>query len=121
MLYYMIQKQTVFIKEIHHYDWLIRSHNDDLIGHVKEQEGYFFTTQELNNYTREVIKQALETAAEKAMIDRKPTGEGESSEEYTGKSFEGDLGYEDYIPVEYTINTDSIINTAEETFKKFEV
>lgn len=52
----------------------------------------------------------LKTILEKVRIDRKPTGEGKSSEEYTAISFEGDLGYEDYIPVEYTINEDSIIN-----------
>ncbi len=53
---------------------------------------------------------ALEAAAEQAKILRKPTGDGESSETYIDNSFEGDLGYEDYIPVEYTIYKDSILN-----------
>lgn len=33
---------------------------------LKQQEGYFFTPEQLNEYTANVIKQALETAAEKA-------------------------------------------------------
>ncbi len=38
---------------------------DTHITDVKEQEGYFFTAQELNDYTEKVIKEALNTAAEK--------------------------------------------------------
>lgn len=38
----MLQKQTVYLKEIHRNDWLVKSYNDDLIDHVKESEGYFF-------------------------------------------------------------------------------
>ena len=33
---------------------------------VNEKEGYFFTPEQLNEYTANVIKQALETAADKA-------------------------------------------------------
>ena len=54
-----LTKQTVYLREIHHYDWLVKSHNDDLIGHVKESEGYFFTSEQLNEYTQKVIKEAL--------------------------------------------------------------
>ena len=35
---------------------------------VNQQEGYFFTSEQLNAYTQNVIKQALETAAEDATI-----------------------------------------------------
>lgn len=56
------------------------------------------------------VKAALETANNNSKILRQPTGEGESSEIYLGKEFEGDLGYEDYIPVSYTIDKDSILN-----------
>lgn len=56
------------------------------------------------------VEAALKAAAQKAQIHRKPTGEGESSEEYISNSFEGDLGYEDYIPVEYSIYKESILN-----------
>lgn len=47
---------------------------------------------------------------DKCLINRDPTGEGELSESCSDKSFEGDLGYEDYIPVNYTINKESILN-----------
>lgn len=60
------------------------------------------------NFTTGHVKAALEAATEKARINRKPTGEGETSDEESNISFYGDLGYEDYIPVEYTIDTLSI-------------
>ena len=63
------------------------------------QQGYFFTPEQLNEYTQNVIKQALETAAE-----TKVKGV------YSNESFSRN----DY-------DKDSITNTFEETFKKFEV
>lgn len=70
--------------------------------------GYFFTPEELNEYTANVIKQALETAVEKVrMFD--------SNE---------DCFYEDELgncPEVYVIDNKSITNTFKETFKKFEV
>lgn len=66
---------------------------------VTEEEGYFFTPEQLNKYTQSVIKQALETAAEKA-----------------------DTCMEKGIMDEYrVVDKQSITNTFEETFKKFEV
>lgn len=61
---------------------------------VKDVEGYFFTPEQLNEYTTNVIKQALETAAENA------------NDMWLRKSF---------------IDKQSITNTFDETFKKFEV
>lgn len=55
--------------------------------------GYFFTPEQLNEYTRNVIGQALETAAEKAEL----------------------------LPHDVDIDLKSITNTFEETCKKFEV
>ena len=39
------------------------------------QQGYFFTPEQLNEYTANVIKQTLETAAEKSKIKREETHE----------------------------------------------
>ena len=39
---------------------------DTHITDVKEQEGYFFTTEQLNEYTQHVINQTLKTAAKEA-------------------------------------------------------
>ena len=77
---------------------------------VKNKDGKFTP---VCSYERaiEFAKYILEKAAENARIDRKPTGEGNSSEEYTSVSFEADLGYEEYIPVEFTINKESITDT----------
>lgn len=63
---------------------------------VKEQEAFLFTSEELNEYTANVIKQALETAAENAYVD-----------------------FEDYD--KEFVKKQSITNTFEETYKKFEV
>ncbi len=60
---------------------------------VNEQEGYFFTSEQLNEYTQRVIKQALETAAENA----------------------------DLIETDGDVDPKSITNTFEETFNEFKV
>ena len=66
----------------------------DLYGDkVVEQEGYFFTPEQLNQYTANVVRQALETAAENA----------------------------DLIETDGDVDPKSITNTFEETCKKFEV
>jgi len=66
---------------------------------VKQREGYFFTPEQLNQYTQSVIKQALETAAEKAEIN----------------------DYDEHEQYSPHLDEKSITNTFEETFKKFEV
>lgn len=63
-------KQIVYLREIHHKDWLVKSYNGDLIDYVKQSEGYFFTPEQLNEYTQSVIKEALETAAANAKTIR---------------------------------------------------
>ena len=71
---------------------------------LKKEEGYFFTPEQLNEYTRNVIEQALETAAENAdsFIDM-------NEDAY----IEGNVWSE--------VDKESITNTFEETYKKFEV
>ena len=71
---------------------------------VKEQEAFVFTPEQLNEYTQLVIKQALETAAEKAnsFID------GDESVYIQGNVWS-------------EVDKQSITNTFEETYKKFEV
>ena len=71
---------------------------------LDKQEGYFFTPEQLNEYTANVIKQALETAAENAIsepffIDGEPA----------------------YMSDRSPIDKQSITNTFKETFKLFEV
>lgn len=70
------------------------------IQNVAEESGYFFTTEQLNEYTAKVIKQTLETAAEKAECDH---------------DFDGAHG------CYYEVDKQSITNTFDDTFKKFEV
>lgn len=61
---------------------------------VNQQEGYFFTPEQLNQYTHNVIKQALETAAINA--------------------------YNDSL-YPFTVDADSITNTFSKTFNEFKV
>lgn len=98
----MIQKQTVYLPVngeqekvvCHDYpDWM------DTITGVLEKEGYFFTPEQLNEYTQGVIKQALETAAENAEYNT-------DGQEHIEKVW---------------IDKPSITNTFEETFKKFKI
>ena len=65
-------------------------------------EGYFFTPEQLNEYTQKAIKQTLKTAAEKA--EREWCSDGYS----TGMWKE-------------VVDKQSITNTFEETFKKFKI
>lgn len=60
------------------------------------KEGYFFTPEQLNEYTANVIKQALETAAEKAITD-----------------------YDSAYNV--VVDKKSITTAFEETFQKYEI
>lgn len=63
---------------------------------VAKGYGYFFTPEQLNEYTANVIKDALNTAAENAYVD-----------------------FEDYD--KEFVNKKSITNTFEEIFQKYKV
>lgn len=82
----------------------------DLYGDkVIEKQGYFFTPEQLNEYTQAVIRQTLETAAERAkLIEPAIFGACESNIAYTEEG-------------EVCISSKSIINTFEETFNKFKM
>jgi hypothetical protein len=71
-------------------------HFDDLF---KEQQAFVFSSEQLNEYTQGVIKQALETAADRAEIN----------------------DYDEHEQYSPHIDTTSITNTFEETYKQFEV
>lgn len=62
----MIQKQTVYLPVNGVSEKYVISDNDSgYFNGVIEQKGYFFTPEQLNEYTANVIKQALEIAAER--------------------------------------------------------
>ena len=70
---------------------------------VEEKEGYFFTTDELNQLLLEVIKDTLNTAAEKA-----------KTKQEVAHFMEGSY-------MEVIINKKSITNTFEEVYQRFSV
>jgi len=72
------------------------------VAEVKEVEGYFFTQEQLNEYTSNIIRKALDTAAEK--------GYGLYEDETAWRGFS-----------RCRLKKESITNTFEETYKKFEV
>lgn len=74
----------------------------------REQEGYFSTPEQLNEFIANVIKQTLETAAEKANLISL------GAEQEVWNSVSTDIK-------DFVVNKQSITNTFEETFKKFEV
>ena len=102
-----IKKQTVYLPV------------EDFITPVKE-EGYFFTTEQLNEYTANVVRQALETAAEKAEIEQKGYFEATPEECLKGVEIYDDNGSDRPSFIAF-VNKQSITNTFEETYKKFEV
>ena len=114
----MIQKQTVYLpvkvennkEDFTSATFYITEPSDDgekITHFLKPQEGYFFTPEQLNEYTANVVRHALETAAENAEIkERKVSYSSSSGSEY---------GYVQ------SINKKSITNTFEESYKKFEV
>lgn len=105
----MIQKQTAYIptslsdKESNQ-GTLYNTHT----GHqsmvsLRRIEAFVFTPEQLNEYTANIIKQALEAAADKATVT--PI----DHEEISKGSFR---------PI-WEVNDESITNTFEETFKRF--
>lgn len=93
-------KQTVYIPVNGDYITAVCTFENDWVHQetVQPKEGYFFTPKQLNEYTANVIKQALDTASENAKT-------------YRDKEF--------YMLS--NVSKKSITNTFEETFKQFEV
>lgn len=94
-----------------------------LLDNVEEQEGYFFTPEQLNEYTKTVIKQALEIAAERAYALVKD--HDLYIREYVGTEYSVDIDMSEDSPLQYgcSVITDkeSITNTFEETYRLFSV
>lgn len=72
---------------------------------IRGEEGYFFTTEQLNEYTANVIKQSLETAAEKGIC-------------YINGFIQHSDGRQE---TQCFLDKQSITNTFEETFNKLKV
>lgn len=87
---------------------------------IRGEEGYFFTPEQLNEYTTNVVRQALETAAEKV---EKKVIEIDGCDDHTPyRGACGTCGHYHMPKIEViSIDKQSITNTFEETFKKFEV
>lgn len=83
------------------------------VGNLQEQEGYFFTTEQLNEYTFNVIQQTLETAARNVEADFEPM-EWLAEQHAESPFIEG----EDY---EIGISRSSITGVFKEIFKKFKL
>lgn len=81
--------------------------------HFKKKEGYFFTPEQLNEYTQTVIKQTLEAAAENVSLL-------EDGKKVPYPRYIIEEGNH-YSQTEIDVDKQSIINTAEETFNKLKV
>jgi hypothetical protein len=90
---------------------------------VNEQKGYFFTPEQLNEYTANVVRQALETAANRAYALVKD--HDLYIRECVGTKYSVNIDMSEDSPLQYgcSVITDkeSITDTFEETYKKFEV
>ena len=95
-------KQTVYLPlnndwDINITDYTLMDVDGEYLKNITEKHGYFFTPEQLNEYTANVIKQALETATEKANV------------KVIGANYVG------------SVVKESITNTFEQTFEKFKV
>lgn len=93
---------------------------------LKEQESFVFTPEQLNEYTANVIKQTLETAAEKAEIkeDTLDTESYKKADEFAERKSYSYVTDTDGCLVgvdTFEVNKQSITNTFEETYQKFKV
>ena len=98
----------------------------EMVTHwLKPQEGYFFTPEQLNQLLSDVVKDALNTAAENVKILEEELGSDEYSETplaiFESTEFTADKGYEECYFYRYKPSKKSITNTFEETFNKFKV
>ena len=100
----------------------LMSSDGEYVCNLHSKEGYFFTPEQLNEYTANIIKHALETAAEKVKMSVQPS-DMEEWENVPDEITRQDVDDEDYKCEDFciTVNKESITNTFEETFKKFEI
>lgn len=91
-----LTKQTVYlpVNDVKDSNYFIQNWGHVTEDYAIKKEGYFFTPEQLNQLLSDVIKDALNTAAEKGKVLHKGYGE-------------------------MVVNKSSITNTFEETFNKF--
>lgn len=90
----------------------------EMVTHwLKPQEAFVFTPEQLNEYTANVVRQALETAAEKVHLVEYGCRDNRVTNENAGQLYFVPSYYGEDNEVE--ISKQSITNTLEETCKKF--
>lgn len=94
-----------------------------LLDTIEKHEKFVFTSQQLNKYTKNVIKEALEVAAERAYALVKD--HDLYIREYVGTEYSVNIDMSEDSPLQYgcSVITDkqSITNTFDETYNKFKV
>lgn len=90
---------------------------------LKEQKSFVFTSEQLNEYTKNVIKCALDNAAKNADLTvHKKSQYSEKAKWKKVSRKEAEAGVDLFsYEVQYKPSKKSITNTFEETFKKYKV
>lgn len=96
-------KQPVYLPVKENGNYSIYWNKDKIFNHAIMKEGYFFTEEQLNQLLSDVIKDAVSTAAKKAV---------------TKDEWEGNTGSE-YCDV--VVDRQSITNTFDITYQKHKV
>lgn len=91
----------------------LMSSDGDLVCNLYQNVGYFFTPEQLNQLLSDVIKDALNTAAGKVSLL-------EDGKKVPYSRYFVEEGNH-YNQTEIDVDKESITNTFEETYKKFEV
>lgn len=121
-------KSTVYLpvkveRHRNHHIFDLNECEGSFIQNVAEESGYFFTPEQLNEYTQEVIKQTLETGAENAdltCLKKSQYSKKARWKKVSKKEAEEGIDLFSY-EVQYKPSKKSITNTFEETFEKWKV
>lgn len=94
--------------------------------HLEEQQLITFTPEEFNQFLEDYGKELLDEAAENAKVKQeyldKITDEKINPEDtFIGVSIQSDIGYEDCVPVEYTVYKDSITEILPKILEKWKI
>lgn len=121
-----MKKQKVYVslevpKHSYHHIYDLHECEGEFIENVAEENGYFFTTEELNNYTETVIKEALETAiknVELTILKKSQYSKKARWKKVSKKEAEEGVDIFSYA-VQYKPSKASIRNCFKEIYQKF--
>lgn len=78
------------------------------------ETSFGFDREDIDFILKKYAAQFIDLAAEQAKVRMTNLDKNYSEDDHTSFSIEVDKGYEDYIPVEFTVDNESILNIKEQ-------